>query len=110
MKKKKIIIGSRGSKLALIYAQKVKNKILEKSEFKKDQITIRGIITKGDKVIDKRLSDFGGKGLFSKNIEKELLDNKIDIPTGHTENHFRDTDFYQCLKSYYPAFYMARIN
>ncbi len=79
MKKEKITIGSRGSKLALIYAQKVKNKILEKSEFKEDQITVKGIVTKGDKVIDKRLSDVGGKGLFSKNIEKELLDKKIDI-------------------------------
>ena len=79
MKKEKIIIGSRRSKLALIYAQKVKNKILENSEFKEDQIIIKGIVTKGDKVIDKRLSDLGGKGLFSKNIEKELLDKKIDI-------------------------------
>tara|TARA_B100000214_G_scaffold365408_1_gene333148 strand:- start:329 stop:1249 length:921 start_codon:yes stop_codon:yes gene_type:complete len=79
MKKEKITIGSRGSKLALIYAQKVKNKILEKTEFKEDQITIKGIVTKGDKVIDRRLSDLGGKGLFSKNIEKELLDKKIDI-------------------------------
>ena len=79
MKKEKITIGSRGSKLALIYAQKVKNKILEKSEFKEEQITIKGIVTKGDKVSDRRLSDLGGKGLFSKNIEKELLDKKIDI-------------------------------
>ena len=79
MKKEKITIGSRGSKLALIYAQKVKNKIIEKSEFKEDQIIIKGIVTKGDKVSDRRLSDLGGKGLFSKNIEKELLDKKIDI-------------------------------
>ena len=79
MKKEKITIGSRGSKLALIYAKKVKNKIIEKSEFKEDQIIIKGIVTKGDKVSDRRLSDLGGKGLFSKNIEKELLDKKIDI-------------------------------
>ena len=79
MKKEKIIIGSRGSKLALIYAQKVKDKILEKSELKEDQITIKGIVTKGDQLKDKRLSESGGKGLFSKNIEKELLDKRIDI-------------------------------
>ena len=77
--KRKNYYWSRGSKLALIYAQKVKNKILEKTEFKEDQITIKGIVTKGDKVSDRRLSDLGGKGLFSKNIEKELLDKKIDI-------------------------------
>ena len=69
MKKEKIIIGSRGSKLALIYAQKVKDKIIEKSELKEDQITIKGIVTKGDQEKDKRLSDLGGKGLFSKDIE-----------------------------------------
>src|SRR6056300_1274132 len=79
MKKEKIIIGSRGSKLALIYAQKVKNKILENSELREDQIIIKEIITKGDQVQDKRLSEVGGKGLFSKNIEKELLEDRIDI-------------------------------
>ena len=79
MKKEKIIIGSRGSKLALIYAQKVKNKIIESSELIEDQIIIKGIVTKGDKVKDKRLSELGGKGLFSKNIENELLDERIDI-------------------------------
>jgi hydroxymethylbilane synthase len=79
MKKEKIIIGSRGSKLALIYAQKVKNKILENSELREDQILIKEIITKGDQIQDKRLSEVGGKGLFSKNIEKELLEDRIDI-------------------------------
>ncbi len=79
MKKEKIIIGSRNSKLALIYAQKVKNKILDNSKLNKDQIIIKGIVTKGDQVQNKRLSDVGGKGLFSKNIEKELLDENIDI-------------------------------
>ena len=79
MKKEKIIIGSRGSKLALIYAQKLKNKILENSQFHEDEIIIKEIMTKGDQVQDKRLSEVGGKGLFSKNIEKELLEDNIDI-------------------------------
>tara|TARA_B100001093_G_scaffold496866_1_gene543085 strand:+ start:258 stop:1178 length:921 start_codon:yes stop_codon:yes gene_type:complete len=79
MKKKKIIIGSRSSKLALIYAQNVKNKILNNSELNQDQIIIKGIVSKGDQVQNKRLSEVGGKGLFSKNIEKELLDGSIDI-------------------------------
>jgi len=79
MKKEKIIIGSRGSKLAFIYAQNVKNKILENSDLQEDQITIKAIVTEGDQVQNKRLSEVGGKGLFSKNIEKELLDENIDI-------------------------------
>ena len=80
MKNRKIIIGSRGSKLALIYAEKAKEKILScAKEFGIEEVTIKEIVTKGDQVQDKRLSEVGGKGLFSKNIEVELLDNKIDI-------------------------------
>ena len=78
MKKEKIIIGSRNSKLALIYAQNVKDKILDNSDLKDDQIIIKGIVTKGDQVQNKRLSDVGGKGLFSKNIESELLKGNLD--------------------------------
>ena len=76
---KKIIIGSRGSKLSLIYAQIAKNKILQNNNLKDEDIVIKEIITKGDQVQDVRLSEVGGKGLFSKNIEKELQEKKIDI-------------------------------
>ena len=80
MKSKKIIIGSRGSKLALIYAEIAKNKIFEvKSDFKIENINIKTITTKGDEVQNIRLSDIGGKGLFAKKIEEELLQKKIDI-------------------------------
>jgi hydroxymethylbilane synthase len=80
MKKKKIIIGSRGSKLALIYAEKARKKIFNHSKyFGIEEVIIKEIITKGDQVQDQRLSGVGGKGLFSKTIEVELLDNKIDI-------------------------------
>jgi len=80
MKNRKIIIGSRGSKLALIYAEKAREKILNHSKgFGIEEVIIKEIVTKGDQVQDKRLSDVGGKGLFSKTIEVELLDNKIDI-------------------------------
>ena len=80
MKSKKIIIGSRGSKLALIYAEKVKQqikKISNKSSF--EEIFIKKIVTIGDEVQNIRLSEMGGKGLFSKKIEEELNDKKIDI-------------------------------
>ena len=80
MKSKKIIIGSRGSKLALIYAEIAKNKIFKvKSDFKIENINIKTITTKGDEVQNIRLSDIGGKGLFAKKIEEELLQKKIDI-------------------------------
>ena len=77
--KSKIIIGSRGSKLALIYAQKAKDKIIQNTKFNDDEVIIKEIKTKGDQVQDVRLSEIGGKGLFSTNIEKELQEKKIDI-------------------------------
>ena len=76
---KKIVIGSRGSKLALLYAQMAKDKIIKNTNLKDEDIIIKPITTKGDLVKDKRLSEFGGKGLFSSNIEKELLNKNIDI-------------------------------
>ena len=76
---KKINIGSRGSKLALIYAQNAKDKIIQSTNLKDEDIIITKILTKGDEIQDLRLSEIGGKGLFSKNIEKELKDKKIDI-------------------------------
>jgi len=75
MKSKKIIIGSRASKLALIYAERARTKILEfcsNAEIKK--ITTAGDINQKD-----RLSEIGGKGLFSKQIENDLLEKKIDV-------------------------------
>ena len=75
----KITIGSRGSKLALIYAQIAKDKILQNSNLNKEDVVIKKIITKGDQIKDIRLSEIGGKGLFSKSIEKELQEKEIDI-------------------------------
>ena len=80
MKNRKIIIGSRGSKLALIYAEKAREKILNHSkDFAIEEVIIKKIVTRGDQVQDKRLSEVGGKGLFSKTIEVELLEKKIDV-------------------------------
>jgi hydroxymethylbilane synthase len=76
---RKIIIGSRGSKLALLYAQKAKNTILQKTDLNDEEIVIKTITTQGDQIKDSRLSEFGGKGLFSSNIEKELQNKSIDI-------------------------------
>jgi hydroxymethylbilane synthase len=75
MKSKKIIIGSRGSELALIYAEKARAKILKFCP----EVEIKKITTTGDINQKDRLSEIGGKGLFSKQIENELLNEKIDI-------------------------------
>ena len=76
---KKIIIGSRGSKLALLYAQNAKDEIIQNTRLNDDDILIKPIITEGDNINDKRLSEVGGKGLFSNNIENELKVKNIDI-------------------------------
>ena len=68
MKNKKIIIGSRGSKLALVYAERAKSELMNFSKilgFK--NIEIKSITTTGDIIKETRLSDYGGKGLFSQN-------------------------------------------
>ena len=96
---KKIIIGSRGSKLALLYAYKAKEAIIQNTNLREEDVFIKKISTKGDQIHDVRLSDVGGKGLFSNNIEKELEDNNIDIavhalkdlPAIETEGLLTDT-------------------
>ena len=77
--KKRITIGSRGSKLALLYAQKVKEKIVQSTNYDDEKIIIKSIKTEGDRVQNMKLSEVGGKGLFSNTIEKELLNKNIDI-------------------------------
>ena len=76
MKKNKILIGTRGSKLALNYANRAKNEI---SKVFSGEIEILKITTDGDKNQTDRLSEIGGKGLFSKKIEEELIHKNIDV-------------------------------
>jgi len=78
--KKKFIIGSRGSKLSLAYSSHVKNLLIKSnSQFDDNSIEIKIIKTSGDIFQNKRISDIGGKGVFCKQIEDELLDSKIDL-------------------------------
>ena len=74
---KKIIIGARGSKLSLSYVSKVKSLILERS--KDLDIHIKTIKTSGDIHQNIKLSEIGGKNLFCKEIEENLIENNIDI-------------------------------
>ena len=78
--KKKFIIGSRGSKLSLAYSHHVKSLLIKSnSQFNDSSIDIKIIKTSGDIFKDKRISDIGGKGVFCKQIEEELLDSKINL-------------------------------
>jgi len=78
--KKKFIIGSRGSKLSLAYSNHVKNLLVKSnSEFDDNSVEIKIIKTSGDIFQNKKISDIGGKGVFCKQIEEELLESKIDL-------------------------------
>ena len=75
---KKIIIGARGSKLSLSYVEKVK-KLFFLASGKEKETEIKIIKTSGDIFHDKKISDIGGKNIFCKEIENQLLDKKVDI-------------------------------
>jgi hydroxymethylbilane synthase len=75
--KQKLIIGSRGSELALWQANYIKREIEKKNKTVKVEITI--IKTKGDKIFDVALSKIGDKSLFTKELEVELLAKRVDL-------------------------------
>jgi len=75
--KQKIVIGSRGSELALWQANFIKREIERKNKNVRVEIVI--IKTKGDKILDVALSKIGDKSLFTKELEVELLAKRIDI-------------------------------
>lgn len=72
-----MIIGTRGSRLAVAQADSIKNALLEK--YPDLKVNIKIIKTKGDKILDVPLAMVGGKGLFVKEIEEALLTGAIDL-------------------------------
>lgn len=81
---RKIIIGSRGSKLALYQSNLVKS-LLEQVELGLT-CEVRIIHTKGDKILDVALSKIGDKGLFTKELERALLDGEVDLCVHSTKD------------------------
>ena len=72
-----IIIGTRGSKLALWQANWVKDQITKR--FPETEVSLKIIKTTGDKILDVPLAKVGGKGLFVKEIEEALFRREIDL-------------------------------
>lgn len=75
--KNRIVIGSRGSELALWQANHVKKLIEKKHRYV--QVDIKIIKTTGDKILDVALSKIGDKSLFTKELEIELLERRVDL-------------------------------
>ena len=77
MAKKKVVIGTRGSKLALWQAEWIKSELLKLNPDL--SIELNKIKTTGDKILDVPLAKVGGKGLFVKEIEEALLRGEADL-------------------------------
>lgn len=72
-------IGTRGSKLALIQARETRRRLMLAMGLPEDRFEIVVITTTGDRIRDRPLSEIGGKGLFTKEIEEALFDKSIDL-------------------------------
>ncbi len=73
----KLRIGTRKSKLAMIQTEIVRDAILRK--FPETEIEMVPMSTKGDLILDRSLTSFGGKGVFTGELETALLDGEIDM-------------------------------
>ncbi|WP_424983471.1 hydroxymethylbilane synthase [Maritalea sp. S77] len=77
--KPRITFGTRGSLLALAQAKQVRRELAQKTELREEDIAIEVIKTSGDIILDRPLSEVGGKGLFTKEIEVALFEKRIDL-------------------------------
>ncbi len=75
--KTNLIIGTRQSLLAMWQSNYIAGRLRE--EYPGCEVTLKKIVTKGDRILDVPLAKIGGKGLFTKEIEQELLDGTIDL-------------------------------
>ena len=72
-------IGTRGSPLALAQARMTRAALAAAHGWSEDAVEIVAIRTSGDRIQDRPLSEAGGKGLFTKEIEEALLAGSIDL-------------------------------
>ncbi len=79
MPTKPLRIGTRGSALALAQAAETRARLMQAHGLPEEAFAIEVITTSGDRIQDRPLSEAGGKGLFTKEIEEALLDGRIDL-------------------------------
>jgi hydroxymethylbilane synthase len=78
MEYRKIRIGTRGSPLALAQAHETRTRLMSALAMPEDSFEVVVISTTGDQIRDRPLSEIGGKGLFTKELEEALYDDRID--------------------------------
>ncbi|MDH6231486.1 hydroxymethylbilane synthase [Mesorhizobium soli] len=79
MQTKALKIGTRGSPLALAQAHETRDRLMAAHGLGEDAFEIVPLTTSGDRILDRPLSEVGGKGLFTKELEEALFDGRIDI-------------------------------
>ncbi|NSZ63991.1 hydroxymethylbilane synthase [Agrobacterium tumefaciens] len=79
MQTKPFRIGTRGSPLALAQAYETRNRLMSAHGLPEDMFEIVVLSTKGDRITDRALSEIGGKGLFTEELESQLLSGELDI-------------------------------
>ncbi len=79
MQARTIRIGTRGSPLALAQTNDVRRRIIAAHGLAEDRVEIVVIKTSGDRIQDRPLSEVGGKGLFTKELEEALLSGAVDL-------------------------------
>jgi len=72
-------IGTRGSPLALAQASETRARLMAVHGLPEEAFEIVVLSTKGDRVTDRPLSEIGGKGLFTEEIEEQLSDGRLDL-------------------------------
>ena len=76
--KTNLIIGTRQSLLAMWQSNYIAGRLRE--EYPGCEVTLKKIVTKGDRILDVPLAKIGGKGLFTKEIEQELWTAPLTLP------------------------------
>jgi hydroxymethylbilane synthase len=76
-----LVIGSRGSPLALYQAEAVRDALIKTAGLAPEAIAIEAIRTSGDRIQDRALSEAGGKGLFTKEIDEAQLAGRVHLAT-----------------------------
>ena len=74
---RKLIIATRESALAMWQAEHVRDHL--RARYSSCEVTLLGLTTHGDRIIDQPLADIGGKGLFIKELEQAMADGRADL-------------------------------
>src|ERR1700675_5107697 len=74
---RQLIIAARESALAMWQAQHVRDHL--RAHYPSCELTLLGLTTQGDRIIDQPLADVGGKGLFIKELEQAMADGRADL-------------------------------